>query len=79
MKLNENEKVLSKDAKSLYGWAMSDSLLYDEINFDKNVDIENTSSTPDDSDIGYFLEINLETQNERKEKSNNFPFCPEKK
>ena len=36
-KSNHNKKkILYIDAKNLYGWAMSQSLLYDETEFHKN-------------------------------------------
>ena len=35
---------------------MSQPLLYDEIEFDKKVKLEDISNTSDDSDIGYFIE-----------------------
>ena len=37
---DENKKTLHFDAKTLYGWAMSESLPYDEIKFDRNVKLE---------------------------------------
>ena len=38
---------------------MSEYLPYDEIEFDRNVELEEILNTPDDSDIGYFIEVNL--------------------
>ena len=35
--------------------------------------------TPDDSEIGYFLEVDLKYPNNIKEKTKYFPFCPENK
>ena len=37
---DENKKILYVDANNLYGWAMSESLPYDEIKFDGNVKLE---------------------------------------
>ena len=48
---DENKKILYKDTKNLYGYAMSDSLPHDEIEFDKNVKLEFMLNTPDDSEI----------------------------
>ena len=50
-KSDEKEKLLYIDAINLYGWAMSESLPYNEIKFDRNVKLEDISNTPDDSDI----------------------------
>ena len=36
-------------------------------------------NTPDDSDIGYFLEVDLNYPDDIKEKTRYFPFCPENK
>ena len=35
--------------------------------------------TPDDSDIGYFIEVDLKYPDNIKEKTKNFPFCPANK
>ena len=40
VKSDENKKTLFIDAYNLYGWAMSESLPYEEINFDINVKIK---------------------------------------
>ena len=41
--------------------------------------MEEILNTPDDSDIGYFVEVNLRYPDKIKEKSKNFPFRPENK
>ena len=79
VKTDEDKKILNVDANNLYGWAMSEYLPYDEINFDRNVNLENILKTPDDSDIGYFVEVDLTYRDNIKEKTKNFPFAPEKK
>ena len=38
---------------------MSENLPYDEIKFDRNVKLEEILNTPDGSDIGYFIEVDL--------------------
>ena len=73
----ENKKILYKAANSLYGWAMSEYLPYDEIKFDRSVNLEDILNTPDDSDIGYFIEVDLKSPDNIKEKTKNFPFAPE--
>ena len=52
-------KKLYKDAKNLYGWAMSQSLPHDGIKSGTCVNLEEILNTPDDSDIGYFLQVGL--------------------
>ena len=63
------------DARNLFGHAMSQPLPY-EIKFDKNFLREDFLSTLDD-DVGYFVEVDLLYLNKTKEKTKNFPFCPE--
>ena len=68
----ENKKILSVDANKLYGWAMNEYLPYDEIKFDINVILEEILITPDDKDVGYFIEVDLSYPDNIKEKTKNF-------
>ena len=45
VKSDDGKKVISIDANSLYGWAMSEYLPYDEIKYDKNVFLEKNKNT----------------------------------
>ena len=76
---DENKKILYIDAKSLYGWAMGEYLLYDEIKFDRNVELEGILNTADDSDLAYFVDVDLKFPDKIKFKTKSFPFAPEKK
>ena len=76
IKSDVNKKIVYIDANNLYGHSMSEPLPYDEIKFDKNVNLEDILNTPDDSDIGYFAEVNLKYPDKIKEKTKNFPFAP---
>ena len=73
------KKILYIEANNLYGHSMSELLPYDGIEFDNNVKLEDMLSTPEDSDIGYFIEVDLKYPDKIKEKTKNFPFAPEKK
>ena len=73
---DENKKILYVDANNLYGYSMSEPLPYDEIQFDKIVKSEDILKTPDDSDIGYFIEVDLKYSDNIKEKTKHFPFDP---
>ena len=64
------------DANNLYGHSMSQYLPYDEIKFDNNVTLEDIINTPDDNDIGYFVEVDLKYPDNIKEKTKKFPFAP---
>ena len=80
VKSDENKNILYVDATNLYGFAMSQSLPYDEIKFEtENVCLEEILNTPDDNDIGYFLEVDLEYPYNIRQKTKYFPFCPENK
>ena len=85
VKSDENKKILYMDATILYGNSMSQMLLYDEVEMwhgdpDKYWNwLEEILNTPDDADIGYFLEVDLKYPGNIKEKTKNFPFCPENK
>ena len=41
--------------------------------------LEEILSTPDDNDIGYFVEVDLRFPDNIKEKTKNFPLAPENK
>ena len=77
IKSDKNKKILYIDANNLYGWAMSESLPYDEIKLDNNVNLEDILNNRDDSDIGYFVEVDLKYPDNIKQKTKNFPFAPE--
>ena len=85
VKSDENKKILCMDATNLYGYSMSQLLPYDEIKMwhghpDNNWNwIEEILNTPDDSEIGYFLEVDLKYPDKIKQKAKYFPFCPENK
>ena len=76
IKANKNKKILYIDANNLYGHSMSQQLPFDEIKIDKNITLENILNTADDSDIGYFIEVDLIYPDNMKEKTKNFPFAP---
>ena len=75
IKSDDNKKILYIDANNLYGHSMSQYLPYDEIKFDNNVTLEDIINTPDDNDIGYFVEVDLIYPNNIKQKTKNFPFA----
>ena len=81
VKSDRNKKILYMDATVLYGHSMSQLLIYDEIEMwhghpDLYMNwLEEILNTPDE--IAYFLEVDLKYPDKIKEKSKNFPFCPE--
>ena len=85
VKSDEDNKIIYADATNLYGHSMSQMLPYDEIEMwhghpDKYWKwLDEILNTPDDADIGYFLEVDLKYPDDIKEKTRYFPFCPENK
>ena len=79
VKSDKNKEISYVDANNFYGHSMCQPLPYDEIKLDKNVKLEDILNTNDDSDIGYFTEVDLKYPDDIKEKTKNFPFAPEKK
>ena len=79
VKSDEDNSILYIDATNLYGHSMSQFLPYDEIKLEKDICLEEILNTPDDSEIGYFLEVDLKYPDNIKQKTKYFPFCPENK
>ena len=79
VKSDDKQKILYADANILSGHSMSQTLPQDEIKFDENVKLEENINTPDDSDIGYLIEVDLNYPDNIKEKTKQFPFAPENK
>ena len=66
------------DKNNLYGWVMSEYLPYEKFERVKNVDELDVMSINKKSDVGYFLEVDLEYPNELHELHNDYPLAPEK-
>ena len=66
------------DKNNLYGWSMSEYLPYGEFNWLKNVDELDIVSINKKSDIGYFLEVDLDYPDELHELHNDYPLASEK-
>ena len=66
------------DKNNLYSWSMSEYLPYKEFECLKNVDGFDVNSINEKSEIGYFLEVDLEYPDELHELSNDYPLAPEK-
>ena len=66
------------DKNILYGWTMSEYLPYGQFKWLKNVDEFDVMSINEESEIGYFLKVNLEYPDELHELHNDYPLAPEK-
>lgn len=68
------------DMNNLYGWAMMEPLPLTNfrwIFFKKNIDF--VLNTPDNSEVGYILEVDLEYPTELHDLHADYPFCAEHK
>ena len=85
VKSDENKKVVYMDATNLYEHSMIQPLPYDEFEMRHGCPdlymnkLEETLNFPDDSNIGYIVEVDLSYPDNIKEKTKKFPFCPENK
>ena len=71
---DDNKKILYIDANNLFGHSMSEPVPYDKIIFHRNVELEDIIKTPDDSNIGYFVELDLKYPDKIREKKT-FSIC----
>ena len=74
-------KIVYEDLNNLYGWSMSQYLPtgdFPEIKVTRS-NIKTILRTPDNDDLGFLIECDLEYPNSIHEKAKNFPFLPEKK
>ena len=85
VKSDESKKIIYMDATNLYGHSMPQMLPYDKIEmWHGHPDLyrkwlKEILNTPDDNEIGYFLYVDLKYLDNLREKTKNFPFCPENK
>ena len=66
------------DKNNLYGWSMSEYLLYREFERLKSVDELDIMSINEKSDVGYILESDLKHPKELHKLHNYYPLAPEK-
>ena len=80
-KSDENTKIMYFDMNNLYGTVMSfNYLLYGGFKFlsEKEIDLFNLDSIPENSLIGYILEVDLEYCKQLHDLHNDYPLCPGK-
>ena len=82
VKLDENRQINSMDATNLYVYSMSQMLPYDEneiwhghpdLYMNK---LDENLNTPDDNDVAYFMEVDINYPENIKERTNKFPSAP---
>ena len=73
----EKTYLIYYDINNLYGWAMAESLPYASFEWEENLDEPNFFNVPDDADIGYILEVDLEYPESLHDDHKDLPLCPE--
>ena len=63
-----NNYLMCWDANNLYGWAMSQHLPYEVLHFNENITLDEILQTPDDSDEGHIIEVDLHSPPEIHDK-----------
>ena len=63
------------DTNNLHGWTMSEYLPYGEFEWLENVDEFDVNSINEKSEIGYFIEVDLEYPDELHELHNDYPLA----
>ena len=76
---DENKKIVYVGADNLYAHSISQPIPYNQTKIDKNVEREDILNTPDESDVGCFIECYLKYPDEIKEKTKHFSFALGKK
>lgn len=68
------------DCTNLYGYAMCAYLPYSDFKLlnESEIKMLNVSNVPQNNDIGYILEVDLEYPEELHDYHNELPFCPQK-
>ena len=66
------------DENNLYGWGMSENLLYCEFKWLKNIDKFDVNLISENSSIGYILEADLECSDELHYLRYDYSLAPEK-
>ena len=77
VKPDQKKSKIYFDSNNLYGCAMSQSLIHDEIKFDGHNNLADVINNPDGSDIGCFVGCDSKYPDKTKEKRNFFPISPE--
>ena len=74
----EDRYLVYFDVNNLYGWAMMEYLPYRGFIWLENPTMESKFwDVPTDSDVGFFIEVDLEYPEELHDLHKDIPFCPE--
>lgn len=69
--------ILYLDANNLYGWCFLQKLPIDGFQYRKDLSMKDLKNIPDDSPIGYFVEVDLEIPSKLKNYFSDFPPAPD--
>ena len=72
--------IMHLDANNLYGWAMSQYLIFNRFKWlnQKEIDKFDVNSVAENSSIGYILEVGLEYPDELHALRSDYPLAPAK-
>ena len=73
----ESAYLIYLDMNNLYGGAMCRPLPYKDFKWCDSFDLEQILKTPEDSETGYFLEVDIEYPEELHDKHSDYPILPE--
>lgn len=75
---DESKYIVYLDANNVYGWSMMQQLPLKDFEWcQKSFTANEILQIPDDSEIGYIFEVDLDYPQYLHEKHKNYPFCPE--
>ena len=75
----EKRQIVHIDANNLYGWSMGQYLPNEDTKFMKIVELEDISNTPNESNVGFFVEVDLNFSDNIKKNKKLYSFSNEQK
>lgn len=77
-KEEKSKYLMYFDVNGLYSWTMCESLPISDYEWINNISIDTILNTSDSSELGYFIEVDLDYPSSLHNSHNDYPLCPEK-